>query len=238
VRRLITAVIFPFLLPLSFVLLSPVAIIASLATGSGAPSYRVARFWVSLVLPCLGIRVKVKYLHPVPTDRPVVFASNHASQMDILALYKALPVEFRFIVKKELFNIPLLGLAMRTAGYISIDRSGGRAAVSSIKMAARQLKEGASIVIFPEGTRSPDGRLRDFKEGGFMLAIKSGCPVVPVAIRGSSKVLKKGSLIAHPGTIEVILGKPIGGLDNREKKLSRKEITRLAHEQVAQMLRQ
>ncbi len=235
-RKLITAVTFPLFLPLSFMACSPFAIAASLITGSGTPSHRVARFWASLVLGAAGVRVTKQILHKVPTDRPVIFACNHASLMDIPILYKALPVEFRFIVKKELFKIPLLGFAMKTAGYIPIDRARGRAALKSMKEAARRIREGASIVIFPEGTRSPDGRLQEFKEGGFMLAVRSGCPVVPVAIRGSSKILKKGSFIASPGKVEVVVGRPIE-VSGGSGASDRKEITRLAHEQVEHMLR-
>ncbi len=152
--------------------------------------------------------------------------------MDIPILYKALPVEFRFLVKKELFKIPLLGFAMKTAGYVPIDRSGGRAAVRSMKEAAARIREGASIVVFPEGTRTLDGKLQPFKEGGFMLAVKSGCPVVPVAIRGSYNILRKGSFIAKPGDVEVIVGSPM----EMSRDINRKKITRLAYEQVKHLL--
>jgi len=233
-RKLITALTFPIVLPLSFMLCSPFAIAASLVTGSGRPSHRVARVWASIVLAAAGIRVKTRILEYPPAGRPVIFACNHGSLMDIPILYKALPVEFRFLVKKELFRIPLLGFAMKTAGYIPIDRSGGRAAVKSMKEAAARLREGASIVVFPEGTRTLDGRLQEYKEGGFMLAVKSGCPVVPVAIRGSFDILKKGSFIARPGEVEVIVGRPIEV--SGDTGMGRKEITRLAHQQVEHLL--
>ncbi len=233
-RRFITAVTFPVVLPLSFMLCSPFAIVASLITGSGTPSHRVARFWASIVLAAAGVRVRTRILEDPPGDRPVIFACNHASLMDIPILYKALPVEFRFLVKKELFRIPLLGFAMKTAGYIPIDRSGGRAAVRSMKEAAARIREGASIVVFPEGTRTLDGHLQEFKEGGFMLAVKSGCPVVPVAIRGSFSILKKGDFIARPGEVEVIIGKAIQVAGSGAA--GRKEITRLAHERLEDLL--
>ncbi len=233
-RKLVTAIVFPIVLPLSFMLCSPFAIVASIITGSGTPSHRIARFWASIVLAATGIRVKKKIMQQVPTDRPVIFACNHASLLDIPILYNALPVEFRFIVKKELFKVPLLGFAMKTAGYIPIDRARGRAALSSMKEAANKIRQGASIVIFPEGTRSSDGRLQDFKEGAFMLAVRSGCPVVPVAIRGSSKILKKGSIVAHPGQVEVIVGNPLEVTGTTSA--DRKRITRLVREQIEQML--
>jgi len=93
--------------------------------------------------------------------------------------------------------------------YVPINRSGGKAAIRSLREASRRIREGASVVIFPEGTRSPDGRLAEFKPGGFLLASKSGCPVVPVAIRGSHRILPKGSAVCLPGTISVRTGRPI-----------------------------
>ncbi len=234
-RRLITGMIFPWFFPLSYMVCAPVAILGVMITGRQDFAHRIGRFWSGLVLGACGIEVKTKFLGPKSFDGPVIFACNHASQMDILVLYRALPVTFRFLVKKELFNVPLLGLAMKKAGYIPIDRKNSRAAVKSIKKAADRLKKGASIVIFPEGTRSKDGRLQSFKEGGFMLAIKSGCPVVPVAIRGSHKVLPKGAFIARPGRIDVTVGKPISVV-TRDKRLTRSEISSMVYQELLAML--
>ncbi|NPA95671.1 MAG: 1-acyl-sn-glycerol-3-phosphate acyltransferase [Thermodesulfobacteria bacterium] len=234
-RRLVTALIFPWFFPLSYMVCAPIAIAGVMLTGRQDFAHKMGKFWSALVFAACGIKVKTRMLAPEAIRPPVVFACNHASQMDILALYIALPVEFRFLVKKELFKVPLLGFAMKKAGYIPIDRKNSRAAVKSIKEAAERLKRGASIVIFPEGTRSPDGRLQEFKEGGFMLAIKSGCPVVPVAIKGSHKVLPKGAFIARPGTIEVTVGRPIE-VESEGKRLSRSEIASVTHEVISKML--
>ncbi len=234
-RRLLTALIFPWFFPLSYMICAPIAIAGVILSGRQSFAHTMGRFWSGLVLGACGIKVKTKMVGQEPISPPVVFACNHASQMDILALYRALPVEFRFLVKKELFKVPLLGFAMKKAGYIPIDRKNSRAAVKSIKDAAERLKQGASIVIFPEGTRSVDGRLQEFKEGGFMLAIKSGCPVVPVAIKGSHKVLPKGALIARPGLIEVSVGSPIP-VQSEDGRLSRSEIAKITHEKISQML--
>ncbi len=236
VRKFITAVTFPVVLPLSFMLCSPFAIVASMITRSGTPSHRVARFWASIVLWAAGVRVRTKILHDVPSSGPVIFACNHASLIDIPVLYKALPLEFRFIVKKELFKIPLLGLAMKEAGYIPIDRAArGKAAFKSLKEAANRIRNGASIVIFPEGTRTLDGKLQEFKEGGFMLAMMSGCPVVPVAIKGTFNIISKGSMLASPGDVEVLLGEPIE-ISGTGRKPDRKEVAKLAHDRIQQML--
>ncbi len=208
-RRLITSIVFPFVFPLSFLCFGLVAVVAARIRGSSSVAHTIAQAWARTVFAILGIRIETAGLENVPVDRPVIFACNHASQMDILALYLALPVEFRFVVKEELFRIPVLGLAMRTAGYVPINRSGGKAAIKSLREAAARIREGTSVVIFPEGTRSPDGSLASFKPGGFLLASKSGCPIVPVAIRGSHKVLPKGSAVCRPGTITVMTGEPI-----------------------------
>ncbi len=234
-RRFTTFILFPVVLPLSFLIFAPVAVLAGRISGSGAVVHRVARAWARTVFAILGIRVKTSGLDKVPTDTPVIFACNHASQMDILALYIALPVEFRFVVKEELFRIPVLGWAMLAAGYVPINRSGGKAAVRSLQKAARRIREGASVVIFPEGTRSADGSLGRFKPGGFMLASKSGCPIVPVAISGSHRVLPKGSMTCRPGRICVRAGMPVM-TRQKGKAVKRDQLVRETWEAVRKLL--
>ncbi len=235
-RRILTALIFPWFFPVSFIFCAPIAIIGVSITGNKSFAHKVARVWASMVLSVCGIKVKVRCRdNSFIKELPVIFACNHASQMDIPILYKALPVEFRFLVKKELFKVPLLGYAMKKSGYIPIDRKNSKAAIKSMKEAAEQLKTGASIVIFPEGTRSINGKLQSFKEGGFMLAVKSGRPVVPVGIKGSHNILKKGSFIARPGVVEVEIGSVIRSFD-KEKRLSRSELSLLAHKEIKKML--
>ena len=234
-KRILTALIFPWFFPLSFIFCAPIAIFLVTVTGNRSLAHKIARLWATLVLFSAGVRLRVNSDDSFMGDCPVIFASNHASQMDIPLLYKALPVEFRFLVKKELFKVPLLGFAMKKAGYIPIDRKNSRAAVKSMKEAAQRLKNGASIVIFPEGTRSVDGNLQPFKEGGFMLAIKSQRPVVPVAIKGSHEILPKGKIFARPGEVEVQIGKPIY-CSSKGGRLSRSEIAKTTHERIEEML--
>lgn len=220
--RQIRAVIFLPIAVLSYILFGSVAIISSFITGNGDFAHRLGRIWSRVLFSAAGARLTVSGLENIPRGRPVVFASNHASQFDIPALYLALNVQFRFLVKKELFRIPLFGTAMLKAGYIPIDRSGGRAAVLSIRKAAEKIRSGTSVVVFPEGTRSVDGRLGPFKPGGMQLAIQAGCPIVPVAISGSYKVLPKGSLKVRPGSIKVAVGRsmdPGGTRDEMIKKV-------------------
>lgn len=134
---------------------------------------------------------------------------NHQGAYDIFALLAYLPVDFKWLAKEELFKIPIFGWAMGAAGYISIDRKGKKKALQSIERAVAKIRDGASVLVFPEGTRSPDGRIHPFKKGGFTLAIKAGVPIVPIAIRGSREVLPRSSLIVKPGKIEIIVGKLI-----------------------------
>ncbi len=141
--------------------------------------------------------------------RPYILMANHQGAYDIFVLLAYLPVHFKWLAKEELFKIPIFGWAMGAAGYISIDRKGKKKALESIEQAVTKIREGASVLVFPEGTRSPDGQIHSFKKGGFTLAIKAGVPIVPIAIRGSREVLPRSSLRVRPGRIQLVVGKPI-----------------------------
>jgi 1-acyl-sn-glycerol-3-phosphate acyltransferase len=230
-----TAILSTTLVALSFALLAPAAILLALITGSGDPAHNVGRLWAKIVLWISRVKVDVTGQEHIPGGFPVVFASNHASQLDIPVVYQALPVQFRFLVKKELFRIPLFGSAMRRSGYIPIDRTRGKAALQSLREAADRIREGTSVVVFPEGTRSPDGRLRAFKVGGMMLAIKAQCAVIPVAISGSHKRLPKGSLRIRPGRIHVSIGRPVPTV-GEDGPRSKDEVTAEVWETISSML--
>jgi len=135
--------------------------------------------------------------------------ANHQSDFDILIALAHIPVQFRWIAKKELFAIPIFGAAMRSAGYIEIDRSNREKAIRSIDEAALRIRSGKSVMTFPEGTRSPDGHIKAFKQGAFHLAIQSGVPIIPVTIIGSGRIMPKRSLRIKPGQIKMVIGKPI-----------------------------
>jgi len=162
-----------------------------------------ARFWARIGLRLAGIRLTVEGREHLPADGAVIYMPNHQSNFDILALYAGLPGQFRWLAKEELFHIPLFGLAMRRTGYIAIDRSDRRKALVSMAEAARRIVAGASVIVFPEGTRSPDGRLLPFKKGGFMLALQSQAPIVPVAIDGTLQIMPKHSRRIRGGEIAV-----------------------------------
>jgi 1-acyl-sn-glycerol-3-phosphate acyltransferase len=140
---------------------------------------------------------------------PYIFAANHQSQFDIPVLAGFLQEDFCWMAKKELFQIPVFGRSMRATGFIPVDRSHGRQAMQSLLEAAKRIAAGTSVILFPEGTRSRDGRLQEFKSGAMVLAIKAGVPLVPVAIIGTHKILPKGKLLVQPGEVLVRVGEPI-----------------------------
>lgn len=165
--------------------------------------------WARLILKVGGIKVHVKGLHNINPQRPVIFMTNHQSAFDIFALLAYLPVDFKFIMKQELMKIPLLGISMKKVGYIGIERDDPRSAVKSLKEAAEKIKKGNSVLIFPEGTRSLDGRLQDFKKGGFKLAMRAGVDIVPIGIKDSYKIVPKGSLRIRKGSFQMTIAPPI-----------------------------
>lgn len=170
-----------------------------------SPNYlhSYARFWARVSLSLAGVRLSVSGQEHLPRQGAVIFMPNHQSNFDILALFAGLPVQFRWLAKKELFSIPLFGFAMRRTGYIPVDRSDRRAAITSMNLAAEKIAGGTSIVLFPEGTRSPDGKLLPFKKGGFMLALQAQVPIIPVALQGSRETQPKHCWRVRPGTITV-----------------------------------
>ena len=188
---------------------SLMAIIASLLDKKGEWPHLVARVWGRSIL--FGARVKVTVKNPANIDpsRSYIYMSNHQSNFDIPVLLAYLPVQFRWLAKVELFSIPIFGFAMQRAGYISIDRSDRKAAILSLRRAAEIIRGGVSVMIFPEGTRSLDGNIRPFKSGGFILAIDSGVPIVPVIIHGTFPIMPKDRLRIRPGKVVLEIEKPV-----------------------------
>ncbi len=175
--------------------------------------------WAKTILWVCGVKVKVGGLENVDGNMPRIYMTNHQSYFDIFALLAYLPVDFKFILKEELMKIPLFGVTMRRAGYIGIDRENPRKASRSMKEVAEKIKNGASVVIFAEGTRSADGQIQPFKRGGFHLALKSGCDVVPIAISNSRNIVPKGTLKINKGTFALNIGPPIPVKDYSKKDM-------------------
>ena len=170
------------------------------------------RWFGRRVVEILDVDLYVSGRDRVPADRAYVYMSNHQSHLDIPMLYATLPSPtIRMLGKKELFQIPIWGRGLRAAEFIEVDRSNHQRAMKSIDHAAQLLRDGVSIYLAPEGTRSRDGRIGKLKKGGFHLAIGTGAPIVPVAIRGTIDILPRGSRVMHTGRrVDVTIGAPIG----------------------------
>jgi 1-acyl-sn-glycerol-3-phosphate acyltransferase len=166
------------------------------------------RWWSILVLWAAGIKVRVHGMENVNVGEPHIFASNHVSWFDVPALAKILP-HYKFVAKAELFKVPVFGRAMRAVGMIEIQRENRKAAFGAYDVAAERIRSGASVVVFPEGTRGREYALRPFKKGPFVLAIAAGAPIVPIIVHGTIDIMKKGSMWVNPGTIDVHLLEPV-----------------------------
>jgi 1-acyl-sn-glycerol-3-phosphate acyltransferase len=170
---------------------------------------RAARWWGRIALAGGLVRLKVEGAEKLPRGKPMVFMSNHESWLDIPALLAAIPVQVRFLAKKSLFSIPIFGWAISSMGFIPVDRENRRTAIRSFEEAAARIRAGRSVLVFPEETRSTDGKLLPFQRGGFLLALKSTLPIVPVGLDGPRRCMPKHSYLVRPGTITVRFGPPI-----------------------------
>ncbi|MEO8580026.1 MAG: lysophospholipid acyltransferase family protein [Gemmatimonadales bacterium] len=169
---------------------------------------KVPAWWSTLVLLAVGVKVRIHGWENVNTGQPMIFASNHVSWFDVPSLAKILPRN-RFVAKSELFKVPIFGPAMRAAGMIEIQRDNRKAAFGAYEVAAERIRDGMSVVVFPEGTRGNEYPLRPFKKGPFVLAIAAGVPIVPIITHGTIEIMPRGSLWAHSGTIDIHFLEPV-----------------------------
>ncbi len=169
----------------------------------------LARWWSGWITRFAGVRIIVNNRANLDPQQPYVFMANHASTIDIWALFLAIPRRVRMIAKKQLARIPLFGWVMWAGRFIFIDRQNAAAARRSIEEAGRRIRGGVSVLIFPEGTRTRDGQMGPFKKGGFHLAMDAGVPIVPVALRGTRALMPRGSLRVKSGKVFVTIGAPI-----------------------------
>jgi 1-acyl-sn-glycerol-3-phosphate acyltransferase len=191
-------------------LLGGLVIIAGLLRVRGQVYWWASRTWSRWLVRVSGCRVRVEGLEHVAPDRPQVFASNHVSHVDVIALAANIPKQFRFVAKKELGRIPVFGQAWRAAGHIEVDRGDRASAIASLEAAGRLIRrDNSSVVIFPEGTRSTEAGLLPFKKGAFMLALHTGVEIVPVAVLGTRRILPKGAWRLRPGPVTVRFGAPV-----------------------------
>lgn len=187
-------------------------VLFALAIGNPDILYRVGQRGVQLGLWLSGIRYEVHGAEHIQRHRAAVYAVNHASNVEPPILFVALRDIFpklRILYKAELRKLPVLTRAFDLAGFVPLERGNRDQSLPAIERAAQALRDGASFLIFPEGTRSRTGELLPFKKGGFIMAIKGQAPIVPVAISGARAAMRKGSPIIHPVTVHVRFGEPI-----------------------------
>ena len=170
---------------------------------------RFTRFWAEVLAAGWGMRVRAHGVGQIDSRGPYIFMANHLSHVDIVALFVALPIDVGFLAKKELARVPFLGQAMVAGGHVFIDRKQRESAVQTMAEAALQVRDGASLVVFPEGTRGREESVQAFKTGGFHLARQAGVPIVPVGLRGTRTIMGRGELVIHPGAVDVHVGAPI-----------------------------
>lgn len=200
------------------IVLGTFSVASSVVGDRGLVAHRCARLWAWLILATTGVEVEVEGLERLSRRRAYLFVANHQSFYDIPVLFAALPFQLRILAKHTLGWVPFLGWHLRRTGHVLVDR--GKAGAAVLGRVAARLADEVSLVVFPEGTRSPDGRVGPFKGGIFLLAIRAGRPIVPVTIVGTRRIMAKGKLTARPGRVRLIVHDPIdpAGFNEAEAK--------------------
>jgi 1-acyl-sn-glycerol-3-phosphate acyltransferase len=192
------------------IVLATVIILLGLFDPHGKRVYLINQFWTWLILRIAGISLKIRGLENIDPGQQYIFMVNHQSNIDIPVLVQSLAhFQLRWIAKKELLWVPLFGWAMWATKHITVNRSDPNDAAKSLERAKQRMAVGISVVVFPEGTRSRNGKLLAFKKGGFLLALQSGKNIVPITINGSGQLLPSGEWRLRSGMVEVIVEKPI-----------------------------
>ncbi|PQP34851.1 1-acyl-sn-glycerol-3-phosphate acyltransferase [Desulfobacteraceae bacterium SEEP-SAG9] len=191
---------------LNTLVLGTIVILISPLDRKGNFVHYIGKFWSLMNIFLSGTRIKITGKEKIQKNQPHIVISNHQSLFDVWALIGKIPLQIRWIVKLEIRKMPIFGYALERMGHIYVNRKNRNAAAASLEKAARKIKGGTSVIIFPEGTRSKNGHLLRFRRGGGIIALQSGVPILPVTINGSRFVLPKDTLDLMPGKIEVIVG--------------------------------
>ena len=195
-----------------------VSLAVSLFDGTGRLQHKVAVAWARMLLRICMIRVDVLGAETLDRDQQYVFVSNHSSLVDTPVMFGSMPREFRILARHGLWKVPFVGWHLNRAGHVPVERENPRAAARSLGHAAEKLRDGSSLLIFPEGGRTREAKMRRFKQGAAAIAIQAQQPIVPMALVGTRKILPPNSAHLHPGRAELRVGKPIPtvGLTNRD----------------------
>jgi 1-acyl-sn-glycerol-3-phosphate acyltransferase len=220
-------------LSLYIVLVGPPLLIYGVLTGNINPLYWCGIRGVMFFVRAVGVRVRIKGRDRIPSG-VCLFAANHTSTADAPAVVGAIPRRIAILLKKSLFRFPIVGQAFTLAHFIPVERGNRDAAIESLEKATESLRGGQSFLIYPEGTRSPDGRLQEFKKGAVVMAIKAGVPIVPIACSGAHRVMEKRSLVIHRGEILVEFLEPIDTA--RYSMEQRDALNRVLHSALATAL--
>ena len=187
--------------------------VAGLLSRTGNLAFSISKLWAYTMLAVSFVHTEIKNKAKILKGTSYIIISNHQSLYDIIALVTALGIQYRWFIKKEVLKIPIFGYALYASRNIFIDRSNTARAIESINKGIDRLPRGVSIMVFAEGTRSPDGQIHEFKKGGFVTAVRRKILILPVTVNGSRRVLPKGSLVVKPGKIQVVIGDPIDTSD-------------------------
>ena len=195
-------------LSLYILIVGPLLLIYTLITKNPDPIYWAGINGVMFFVRAVGVRVRITGIERIPPGA-CLFVANHTSSADAPAVVGAIPRRIAILLKESLFKWPIVGPAFTLAHFVPVNRNSRESAIRSVEKATQEMREGQSFLIYPEGTRSPDGRLQDFKKGAVVMAINAGVPIVPVACSGAHRVMEKRSLVIHTGEILVEFLDPI-----------------------------
>jgi 1-acyl-sn-glycerol-3-phosphate acyltransferase len=215
-KRMILKIVFFLYMPLLYLILivdtfilGGLTILLSPLDSSGNKVHYLGKLWSRMNLFLSGVRVRVRGLERLRRDRPFILMSNHQSLYDVWAIIGYIPLQLRWVMKKELRKVPIFGYGCARMGHIYVDRGDSEKAKKSLEAAGKRIRSGASVIFFPEGTRSPDGKLLPFKKGGFVVALAAGVPILPMTVNGSREILPKGNAIPMPGVIDITIHEPV-----------------------------
>ena len=204
-----------FLIIMYGLVLASLAILVSIFDFKGRIMHIISKIFSKGVLLIAGVKLVISGRELLDKKENYIFISNHQSYFDIPVLMQTIPNNLRFIYRKSLSQIPIFGWAMYLSGYIPINRENARAATKSLRKATDKIKKGISVVIFPEGTRSTENKLGEFKRGMFVIAEEAKVKLVPVTIDGSRKILPRQKFVIKSGNVKVTFNKPIEYRDDR-----------------------